>query len=131
MNQPASEPLPPEAGVVGLKTVFNILDQWGCTAEQAWSILGMKKSTYYKYRNNPGSASLTPDQLERISYILNMHQALRVTFDNPANVKGFVSMANHNPYFNGRTPLEVMSSGRFGDLYETYKRLDALRGAGL
>lgn len=61
--------------------------------------------------------------------MLNIHSALRVIFDNPENLYGFMAMANHNPFFQGRTPLEVMSQGDFVSLYETFKRIDALRGA--
>ena len=91
----------------------------------------MKRSTFYKYREGGDRPQLTGDQLERISYILNIHAALRVLFDNPENVYGFMSMENHNPYFNGRSPLDIIATGNFGALYETARRIDALRGAGL
>jgi hypothetical protein len=129
-QQKLQTPSPEKAGR-GLKAALNILDKWGCSAEQAWNILGMKRSTFYKYREGGDRPQLTGDQLERISYILNMHAALRVVFDNPENVYGFMSMENHNPYFNGRSPLDLIATGNFGALYETARRIDALRGAGL
>lgn len=113
--------------VGGLKAAFNILDKWGCTADQAQAILRLPKATYYKYRNDPESARLDRDQLTRISYLLNMHQALRIVFENPENVYGFMRKRNHNPYFHGRVPLEVIESGDFATLYETFKRIDTLR----
>ena len=118
-------------GAIGLKAALTILDKWGCTPEQEWSILGMKKSSYYKNRENTESVRLSSDQLERVSYILNMHAALRVTFDNPENLYGFIGMKNSNPYFNGASPLDIIGRGSFGALYETFKRVDALRGAGM
>ena len=121
----------PQAAATGLKTAINILDQWGCSPEQEWAILGMKKSSYYKHRENAESARITGDQLERISYILNIHAALRVIFDNPENLYGFMSMENHNPFFNGESPLTIIATGNFGSLYEVYKRIDTLRGAGV
>lgn len=123
--------LPTKAGAIGLKAAFNILDKWGCTPEQEWHILGMKKSTYYKNRESSNNARLSADQLERVSYILNIHATLRMIFDNPENVYGFMSMANNNPFFNGKAPLELIATGRFGSLYEAFKRIDALRGGGL
>jgi len=113
--------------VSGLKAAFNILDKWGCTADQAQAILRLPKATYYKYRNDPESARLDRDQLTRISYLLNMHQALRIVFENPENVYGFMRKRNHNPYFHGRAPLEVIESGDFATLYETFRRIDTLR----
>ena len=129
-QQKLQTPSPEKAGK-GLKAALNILDKWGCSPEQAWSILGMKRSTFYKYREGGDRPQLTGDQLERISYILNIHAALRVVFDNPENVYGFMSMENNNPYFNGRSPLDIIATGNFGALYETARRIDALRGAGL
>ena len=115
----------------GLQAALNILDKWGCSPEQAWNILGMKRSTYYRYREAGVKPRLSRDQAERISYILNIHAALRIVFDNPDNVYGFMSMDNNNPYFNGRSPLSIISSGNFGSLYEVFKRVDSLRGGGL
>lgn len=115
-------------GGVGLKTAFNILDKWGCSREQILNILQISRSAYHKYRAEPKSAKLSNDQLERLSYLLNIHAALRIVFDNPSNAYGFMSMPNHNPYFNGATPLEIIASGHFGALYETHNRIDALRG---
>lgn len=132
MHSPTTQPISSSSTMArGLRTVFNILDKWKCSPEQQWCILGMKKSTYYKNRESVDTARLSGDQVERISYILNIHAALRIVFDNPENVYGFMSMENHNPYFNGRTPLDLISTGNFGTLYETFKRVDALRGGGL
>ncbi|HEY0208148.1 MbcA/ParS/Xre antitoxin family protein [Acerihabitans sp.] len=116
------------AAAVGLKTVMAILDKWGASPEQAQSILQISKASYYKFRKDPAAALLTNDQLERLSYLLNIHASLRTLFENPENVYGFMSLNNHNPYFNGRRPLDMLSTGHFGTLYEVHKQLDALRG---
>lgn len=131
MTSPAKKKSPADArrmGISGLKTVFNILEKWGCSAEQVQAILRLPKATYYKYRSEPESARLDRDQLTRISYLLNMHQALRIVFENPENVYGFMGKRNHNPYFHGRAPLDVIAGGDFAALYETFKRIDTLRG---
>ena len=114
----------------GLKTVLNILEKWGCSADQMAAILCTSRSAVYKYLKDPKKASLNADQVERISYLLNIHAALRILFENPDNIYGFMSMPNANPGFNGRSPLDVISTGSFGALYETFRRIDALRGAG-
>jgi len=67
--------------------------------------------------------------MQRISFMLNIHAALRTVFDNPDNVYGFPSKVNHNDFFNGRTPLEILSQGDMISLYETFRRINALRGA--
>jgi uncharacterized protein (DUF2384 family) len=107
------------------------LDKWGCSPDKALHILGMKKSTYYKNKDKAHTPKLSGDQIERISYILNIHAALRVVFDNPKNVYEFMFMQNFNLFFNGSAPLEIIASGHFGALYETFKRIDSLRDGGL
>jgi len=105
----------------------NILEKWGCSAIEKQAILGMSKSSYQRYKKDNDSANLSSDQLERISYIANIHQSLRMVFSNPDNVYGFMAMKNKNPYFNGESPLSLIRSGNFGALYEVFKRIDAMR----
>lgn len=119
---------PKALAMVGFKAAEKILSSWGCSAQQSQNILKLSKSSYHKFKANSETTKLSDDQLERVSYILNMHQALRIVFSNPANVSGFMSMKNNNDYFAGRTPLEVIESGKFSDLYEVARRIDALRG---
>ncbi len=79
-----------------------------------------------KQRDPKWQVSLDEDQLTRISLVLNIHAALRVLFDNPKNLYGFMSMDNHDDFFHGRSPLEVIASGDLTSLHETWQRLDAL-----
>ena len=117
--------------VAGLRAALNILDKWQASSEQACRILRISRSTYTRARQqDPAwSVALDADQLQRISMVLNIHAALRLIFDNPENVYGFPAMENHNAFFNGRTPLEIMAQGDMISLYETFRRIDALRGA--
>lgn len=118
------------AGISALKTVLRILEKWQCSAEQAQAILRLPKATYYRYKKNPESANITGDLLERLSYLLNIHATLRTVFSNPENVYGFMGMPNDNAYFEGRSPVQVLESGSFANLYEVFKRIDALKSAG-
>lgn len=116
-------------GPTGLKVAIRILERWKCTPEEQQAILGLARATYYKYKKNPESARLDRDQLDRVSYVLNIHAALNTVFENPANRYGFMRMRNHNPYFSGKAPIEIVSQGSMASLYETFKRIDAMRGA--
>lgn len=115
----------------GLRTAVSILDRWGATGEQGEAILRVSHSTYARAKRKDGlqSINLDRDQLTRVSFVLNMHAALRVVFDNPENLYGFMRMPNHNAFFHGRSPLEVMGSGDFVAVYETFRRIDALRSS--
>ena len=105
----------------------NILDKWGCSPTEKQAILGLSKSSFYRFLKNNSLATFSSDQLERISYVANIHQSLRIIFSNPDNVYGFMSMKNDNPYFNGKSPRSLISTGSFGALYEVFKRIDAMR----
>ena len=109
------------------KMGVNILDKWGCSVPQKLAILSLPRSTYHRYVKNDDAVSLSSDQLERLSYLANIHHALRLVFSNPDNVYGFMGMVNNNSYFNGRTPLSIISTGNFGSLYEVFKRIDSMR----
>jgi len=113
---------------VGFKVALNILERWGCKNEQIMSIMQLEKGKFFNAKKEPQNIKLSVDQLDRISYVLNIHSALRIVFSNPENVYGFVNKKNHNPFFNGKTPLELMSTGKFGILHEVYRNIDTMRG---
>jgi len=114
--------------LVGLRTALNILAKWKTSTEQAGNILRVSRSTISRARTDK-AVSLDEDQLKRVSLVLNIHSALRMLFDNPANVYGFMQMENHNEFFNGRSPMDVVQGGDMIALYETFRRIDSLRGA--
>lgn len=130
LTMPAQVP-DKHTAAIGLRTAITLLDRWGASGEQGEAILRVSHSTYARAKREGGLSEVTldRDQLTRISFILNIHAALRILFDNPDNLYGFMKMANHNAFFNGRSPLEVMSSGDFVAVYETFRRIDGLRGA--
>lgn len=126
MNLPAVAA--PSTSATGLRTAVRIMERWGATQDEIARTLRVSRSSVSRAKGRLESISLDDDQLDRISYVLNIHAALRMMFDNPENVEGFMSMANHNAFFNGRTPLEVITGGSYVGLYETFRRIDGLRG---
>lgn len=113
---------------VGLKTALAILQKWQCSEAEKQALLGIKRSTLHKYQDDPNSARATNDLAERVSYLLNIHHALRLLFSNPENVYGFVRLENQSAPFNGLTPMQFMQSGRCAALYEAFRHVDGLRG---
>ena len=119
--------LPAETVKAAISTALNIMDKWSCSEKEKMALLGVGRSTLHKYQAAPDSARLTPDLLERISYLLNIHAILRILFENPENVYGFVNMPNSNPFFDGKAPMEILSSGLMSALYEVHRHLDGIR----
>jgi hypothetical protein len=119
-----------EQCATGLRAAVAILEKWQASIDQACRILRISRSTHVRANQQDAawSVSLDADQMQRISFVLNIHAALRLVFDNPENVYGFPAMVNHNEFFNGRRPLEIMAQGDMISLYETFRRIDVLRG---
>jgi len=75
-------------GAVGLRAAINILDKWSASVKQASSILRISPSTISRAKNKENTdwtVNLDVDVMQRISLVLNIHNALRLTFDNPDN----------------------------------------------
>lgn len=118
----------PQAGKVALKGFFAITTLWGVEPEQAMTLLGgIGKTTFYKYRTLP-EVTLPNDTLERISYVLGIHKALRVLFPDEARAAAWVSKHNAAEPFNGHSALDWMLQGRVTDLADVRRYLDAVRG---
>lgn len=110
------------------KAVLNILHKWRCSTEEMQTLLGLKRSTLFKYKSMPEKASISPDLTERLSYLLNIHAALRILFSNPVSVYGWVRKPNYAPFFNGKSAMDIMLQGRVVDLWAVASRLNAERG---
>lgn len=110
------------------KVVLNIFDKWHCSTEEALTLLGLKRSTWFKYKSTPEKTTFNHDITERISYILNIHAALRILFSNPDSVYQWVRKPNKAPFYNGLSAMDVMLQGRVVDLWAVASRLNAERG---
>lgn len=122
-----TQALPANAAQAAVSTVLNIMDKWNCSEKEKMALLGVGRSTLHKYQSAPAGARLSPDLLERISYLLNIHAVLRILFENPENQYGFLRMPNKNSFFDGKAPMEILSSGLMSALYEVHRHLDAMR----
>ncbi|MGN7440663.1 hypothetical protein [Pseudomonas lactis] len=116
--------------VTALRTAVKILKKWQASEEQIEAVLKVSESIYKGENQDDESATdLDRNQLQRISMVLNIHAALRTVFENPKNLYAFPSMKNENTFFNGKTPLEVMSQGGLADLQGTLNSIESLKNA--
>ncbi|MEQ8662848.1 MAG: MbcA/ParS/Xre antitoxin family protein [Gammaproteobacteria bacterium] len=113
----------------GLRTFFNIARDWRLDTEQAMRLLGLtSRSTYFKWKNDPASARLSPDALERLSYIFGIYKNLQILLPKPEAADGWIHRPNTAALFGGQSALERMLAGHVADLYEVRQYLDAQRG---
>lgn len=127
----ANQRLTQEQSVMGLRTALRIIGGWQASVAQACKILRISRSTYRRVCQGSGAGGrLDRDQHQRIGLVLGIHAALRTVFTSQVNVQGFPGFKNQNEFFDGRSPLEIMSQGDMISLYETYKRIDQLQRIG-
>lgn len=128
-NFPQSLTDTPKAGQVALTFFFGLMDKWGCTtAEQRVLIGSVSTTTYHKYKSLK-EVRLSHDLLERISYLMGIHKALRIIFStNEESAYQWVSKPNSAAPFNGQSALQFMLSGRITELSDVRRYLDGVRG---
>lgn len=130
--RPAAISEPAQAGA-GLRTFARIAELWKISAADAMAILGVdSRSTYYELLKRARATrevkGLHRDQLDRLSYVLGIYEALRVLFPHSSESRdGWVSRPNTATLFGGRSPVEIMRSSMIG-LYQTFAHLTDARG---
>jgi Protein of unknown function (DUF2384) len=116
----------------GLRTFARIVETWRLPSSDAMALLGVdSRSTYYdllkRARESREVKGLSSDQLDRLSYLLGIYEAIRVLFPHSEVSRNeWVSRANTASLFGGRSPIEIMRSSMIG-LYQTFAHLLAAR----
>jgi len=111
-----------------LRTFFRIADRWSLSTAERQRLLGLKPSSYFKYRRDPDDARLNRDTLERISYVLGIYKALQILLPRREAADAWIRNKNTAPVFNGHAPLDIMLAGKVADLYLVRRYLDGERG---
>lgn len=124
-NKPGSRDL----SAAGLRAFFNIARDWGLNTDEQMVLLGTPgRSTFFKWKAAPESASLKRDTLERLSYLLGIYKALQVLLPSTASADAWVKKPNAAPLFGGKRALDRMLGGNVADLVAVRQYLDARRG---
>src|SRR5712671_1266937 len=86
LKPPRATPISETAqAAAGLRTFARIADKWKISARDAMALLGVEsRSTYYELlkraRESKEVKGLNKDQLDRLSYLLGIYEAIRVLF---------------------------------------------------
>jgi antitoxin Xre/MbcA/ParS-like protein len=111
-----------------IRLFLRVADLWGLGIDHRRAILGdVSRQTYYNWAKGE-VATLTRDQLERISLTLGILKGLRLVFAEDAHGLRWLKAANRDHPFDGAAPLARMTEGGINDLYEVRRYLDAWRG---
>ena len=112
---------------VALKAFFGVTHKWGLSSEQERRLLNIPKATFYRWKQHL-DGSLSPDTLERISYILGIYKALRILLPTETMANQWIHKPNTAPLFGGNPALEKLMKGHVLDLADVRRYLDAERG---
>jgi hypothetical protein len=117
-----------DLGATALTAFFNISAAWGLAADDERVLLGSPaRSTFFKWKSER-AAKLSPDTLERISYILGIYKALHILLPTAQAADEWIKQPNTASPFGGKSALERMRGGRVIDLADVRRYLDAERG---
>lgn len=112
-----------------LRTFFRIAGLWKLSVAEQMALLGVTaRSTFFKWKKDPGTVLLPKDTLERVSYVLGIYKALQILLPDEKVADEWVRRRNSAAPFGGRSALERMSSGQVADLYVVRQYLDAQCG---
>jgi hypothetical protein len=115
-----------------LKALFNILDHWHVSDEDARQLLnGISNGAYYPLKRSAAqrtpTRTLDQDRLVRISYLVGIFKSLNILYSQRL-ADQWMQLPNTNPIFAGHTPLDYILRGGTPAMDIVRRLLDARRG---
>ena len=106
---------------------FKLAAAWKLRDDDARELLGgLSSSAFYEWKKHPDRV-LEVDRITRISYLLGIYKSLHIIYGDKL-ADEWVSLANRNSIFGGRTPLDYMEAGGLLAMQTVRQLLDARRG---
>jgi hypothetical protein len=113
-----------DAGAAGLRTFFRIAERWKLTDNEQSSLLGLHDLSDLAELKSCARSAVSPDMLERISFVLGIFKAINTLLPVPQRADGWIRAANITPLFAGAPPIARMASGSLSDLRSVRQHLD-------
>lgn len=107
---------PEDVSRVALKVFFEIVDRWSLNSQEAKNLLGRPSDRRFDewQQNQKVQEAIPKETLERISYVMGIHKALRTIFEDKQRADAWIKKPNK--YFGGDSALDVMLAGRLKDV---------------
>ena len=97
---------------VAMVAFCRIAQRWRLSSVHRATLLGASEEQMLLWHDNPENASLSDDQLKRISYTLGIFRGLHIFYGGSSFADSWPTRVD--AYFNEHTPLERMLSGTDG-----------------
>ena len=111
----------------GLTAFFSIAEEFGLDTAQQRCLLGEPGRTLFFEWKKTKQGKLSRDSLERLSYLVGIYKALGILFSRERGAE-WLTNANQDPMFGGKSPLDYMLSGGLVALADVRRYLDWARG---
>jgi hypothetical protein len=105
---------------------FAVMQRWKIGDDDARALLGnITREDYDKLRTQ-SRQSLDANTLTRISYLVGIYRALNILYSDSL-ADEWIQLPNHNPLFNGQSPLACMIKDGLPATQTVRRLLDAVR----
>jgi hypothetical protein len=131
MPKSGTRPAPPASDVdtderlarTAVALIPGIKEKWGVTWADMARLLGLRStSTLENWRRDRPPRSLSPDTLERASYLLHIYRSLHQNL-NDRDAVDWLRNPNSGDPFVGAAPLDYMLRGQVRHLLDTHRYL--------
>jgi hypothetical protein len=119
---------PVDRNSVMLKTAMIAFEKWGLTKTQKGALLNLPPESLDQSAANRLQARVTRDPAMRAALIVGIHNELQRVFSG-AKADSWVTEANSNPVFAGKTPLETMLARGAEGMTAVREHLEKLKAA--
>ena len=108
------------------RAALNLFCHWDLSDQEAATLLDLPVRTFRRWKAG-ALGRIDRDGKARLSNIMAIHKALRITFSDPQRVYAWIKAPSEA--FADRSALDVMLGGELTDLMRVRRYLDAERGA--
>lgn len=108
-----------------LRAFSLIAELWNLTDQEQSAILGWPINLAGAQLEATAADEISPETLERISYVLGIYRALPILFPDQQQADSWIRRPNEATPFKGGTALALMCAGRLSDLASVREYLNA------
>jgi len=97
--------------------ICKILDKWKCSLRVKSALLGFYNAEGFQVMlSDPDTYTFSNEQIERMSYILNIYRSLHTFLSDPLRADNWVNVPNTALLFKGKPAMDMIKKGKISDL---------------
>jgi transcriptional regulator with XRE-family HTH domain len=112
----------PEVAKAGVEMIFGLAECWNLSRPELARLLGIRSTSTLDNWRKKAPESLSPDTLERISYLLHIYRSLQQLLPEE-RADQWIRRPNRASPFLGTSALEYMLQGQVRHLLDTHRYL--------